>query len=136
MSDSEDGLVPNKVFRFKKASNLFDNYAEDELLVNKVIFYTFSTKESTHTIHFSQKVSLIYAIRKVEDWLSEDVCENYYHEMMQKLSMEIKPWIEVVDIFEIRGDFLGKEYYIQKPEVDDEGVLILRALDVSNFDTF
>ncbi len=123
-SDTDEGLTPLKLFRFKKG------FLEDEAkIVTKVTFHTFQTRETSHTIVFPKKVSVIYAVRKVEDWLSEDVCKDYYRELMQKLKMDVKPWIEVEDIFEIRGDFLGDFKYLREPKVNSDGSLIIECLD-------
>ena len=132
--DSEDGMVPNKIFRFKKGVDLCDDL---EPIVTKVEFHLFLTRELSYSLSFSEKVSVVHAIRKVEDWLSEDVCEGYYNEMMHalrmdNLNMEVQPWSKASKIFEIRGDFLGKQLYLLEPKVDEYGVYVIESNDYND----
>jgi hypothetical protein len=132
--DSEEGLKANKIFRFKKGVDLCD---DQEKIVTKVSFHTFSTRELSYSLSFSDKVSVVHAIRKVEDWLSEDVCEGYYNEMMynlrmHKVDMEMMSWNEAKEYFEIRGDFLGKQLYLLEAKVDEYGHFIIETNDYND----
>jgi hypothetical protein len=58
-----------------------------------------------------QRISQLKAVKKVEEWLSKPLTEEYFE--MMKDDTDFKTWNEATQYVKYRGDLLGKRIWLR-----------------------